>query len=222
MIMQEMNQPRETHVLIRGQYDRPGDKVEPGVPAVFPSLPAGAPKNRLALARWLVSPDHPLTARVTVNRFWQIYFGQGLVSTSEDFGAQGESPSHPLLLDWLATEFVRLGWDVKALQKVIVTSATYRQSSNISPELLLRDPENRLLARGPRRRLPAETIRDQALFVSGLLTNRVGGPSVKPYQPEGLWQEIATDTDYAQSHGDDLYRRSMYTYWNVRLLRRRW
>ena len=213
MVMQEMKQPRETHVLIRGQYDRPGDKVEPGVPAAFPALPADAPHNRLGLARWLVSPDHPLTARVAVNRFWQLYFGQGLVSTSEDFGAQGESPSHPKLLDWLATEFVRLGWDMKALQKTIVMSATYRQSSHISPELLLRDPDNRLLARGPRRRLPAETIRDQALFVGGLLTDRVGGPSVKPYQPDGLWQEIATDTEYTQSHGEDLYRRSLYTYW---------
>ena len=143
MVMEEMEHPRDTHVLIRGQYDHPGDKVEPGVPAVFPALPADAPNNRLGLARWLVSPDHPLTARVAVNRFWQQYFGQGLVSTSEDFGAQGESPSHPELLDWLATEFVRLGWDMKALQKVIVTSATYRQSSRISPELLARDPDNR-------------------------------------------------------------------------------
>ncbi len=213
MVMQEMEKPRDTHILIRGQYDQPGDKVEPGVPAAFPALPTGVPNNRLGLARWLVSPEHPLTARVAVNRFWQLYFGQGLVSTSEDFGAQGESPSHPQLLDWLATEFVRLGWDMKALQRVIVTSATYRQSSTISPDLLLLDPENRLLARGPRRRLPAETIRDQALFVSGLLTNRIGGASVKPYQPEGLWQEIATDTEYIQSHGDDLYRRSLYTYW---------
>ena len=213
MVMQEMEQPRETHVLVRGQYDHPGEEVEPGVPTVFPSMPANAPNNRLGLARWLVSPDHPLTARVAVNRFWQIYFAQGLVRTSEDFGAQGESPSHPKLLDWLATEFIRLGWDMKALQKVIVTSATYRQSSNISQELLQRDPDNRLLARGTRKRLPAESIRDQALFVSGLLTNRIGGPSVKPYQPDGLWQEIASDTEYTQAHGDDLYRRSMYTYW---------
>jgi hypothetical protein len=213
MVMEEMEKTRTTHVLIRGQYDHPGDPVEPGVPTVFPSMPADAPRNRLGLARWLVSPNHPLTARVAVNRFWQQYFGQGLVSTSEDFGAQGESPSHPELLDWLATEFVRLGWDVKALQKLIVTSATYRQSSNVSPELLQRDPENRLLARGPRKRLAAEAIRDQALSVSGLLTTRIGGPSVKPYQPEGLWQDIATDTEYDQSHGEDLYRRSLYTYW---------
>lgn len=213
MVMQEMEQPRATHILVRGQYDHPGDKVEPGVPRVFPSLPVDAPKNRLALARWLVSPDHPLTARVAVNRFWQRYFAQGLVSTSEDFGAQGESPSHPQLLDWLATEFIRLGWDIKALQKLIVTSATYRQSSNVTEELRQRDPENRLLARGTRTRLPAETIRDQALFISGLLTNRIGGPSVKPYQPEGLWQEMASDTEYTQAHGEDLYRRSLYTYW---------
>ena len=213
MVMQEMETPRESHVLIRGQYDHPGESVQPGVPVVFPSMPANSPNNRLGLARWLVSPDHPLTARVAVNRFWQHYFGQGLVRTSEDFGAQGESPSHPALLDWLATEFIRLGWDVKALQKTIVMSSTYRQSSVSSAKLQSADPENRLLARGPRHRLPGETIRDQALFVSGLLSNRLGGPSVKPYQPDGLWQEIASDTEYAQSHGEDLYRRSLYTYW---------
>ena len=213
MVMQEMEQPRQTSVLIRGQYDHPGEPVKPGVPAVFPSLPVNAPNNRLGFAQWLVSPDQPLTARVAVNRFWQQYFGVGLVRTTEDFGAQGESPSHPELLDWLATEFVRSGWDVKALQKLIVTSSVYRQSSGITRELLLRDPENRLYARGRRGRLPAETIRDQALFVSGLLNEKIGGPSVKPYQPDGLWQEIATDTEYKQSHGDDLYRRSLYTYW---------
>jgi hypothetical protein len=213
MVMQELEKPRETRLLVRGQYDHPGDKVAPGVPSVFPPLPVNAPENRLGLARWLVSPDHPLTARVAVNRFWQFYFNEGLVGTSEDFGAQGESPSHPELLDWLATEFVRLDWDVKALQKLIVTSATYRQSSSVSEALLQRDPDNRLLARGTRKRLPAETIRDQALFVSGLLTNRIGGPSVKPYQPEGLWQEIASDTEYIQAHGENLYRRSLYSYW---------
>ncbi|MCA9009267.1 MAG: DUF1553 domain-containing protein, partial [Planctomycetaceae bacterium] len=213
MVMEELKQPRETHVLVRGQYDHPAERVEPGVPEVFPSVPPDAPRNRLSLARWLVRPDHPLTARVAVNRFWQMYFGQGLVSTSEDFGAQGESPSHPELLDWLATEFIRLGWDMKALQRLIVTSATYRQASQVSDALYQRDPDNRLLARGTRRRLSAETIRDQALFISGLLTDRIGGPSVKPYQPEGLWREIASDTEYAQDHGDDLYRRSLYTYW---------
>ncbi len=213
MVMQEMATPRETHVLQRGQYDRPGERVEPGVPEAFLPLPANAPRNRLGLARWLVSPEHPLTARVAVNRLWQQFYEHGLAKTSEDFGSQGEPPSHPELLDWLATEFVRNEWDIKALQRLIVTSATYRQASDASTELLSRDPENRLLARGPRRRLPAETIRDQALFVSGLLTRTIGGPSVKPYQPPGLWQEIATDTDYVQSHGEDLYRRSLYTYW---------
>ena len=212
MVMQEMDQPRATHVLIRGQYDQPGEPVEADIPAAFPPLPANAPQNRLGFAQWLVSPEHPLTARVAVNRICQMHFGQGLVRTSEDFGAQGDLPSHPELLDWLATEFVQSGWDVKKLRKLIVTSATYRQGSEISPELLRADPENRLLARGPRRRLSAEAVRDQALFVSGLLTEKMGGPSVKPYQPEGLWKEIATDTDYIQSHGDDLYRRSLYTY----------
>jgi len=213
MVMQEMDQPRATHVLIRGQYDQPGEKVEPGVPAAFPPLPANAPQNRLGFAQWLMSPEHPLTARVAVNRIWQMHFGQGLVRTSEDFGAQGDLPSHPELLDWLATEFVASDWDIKKLHRLIVTSATYRQASEASPELLRADPENRLLARGPRRRLSAEAVRDQALFVSGLLTEKIGGPSVKPYQPDGLWQEIATDTDYIQSHEDDLYRRSLYTYW---------
>jgi hypothetical protein len=213
MVMQEMERPRETHVLVRGQYDLPGEPVQPAVPAVFPTMPVGAPNNRLGFARWLASPDHPLTARVAVNRYWQQFFGLGLVATSEDFGAQGESPSHPELLDWLATEFVRLQWDIKAMQRLIVTSATYRQSSHESPELQVADPDNRLLARGPRRRLSAESIRDQALFLSGLLTKSIGGPSVKPYQPTGLWQEIATDTSYDQSHGEDLYRRSLYTYW---------
>ncbi|MFN8710440.1 MAG: DUF1553 domain-containing protein, partial [Planctomyces sp.] len=213
MVMQEMAIPRKTHILVRGQYDNPGEVVNPGTPSFLPPLSNSAPGNRLGFARWLVSPEHPLTARVTVNRFWQRFFGAGLVKTSEDFGVQGDPPSHPELLDWLSSEFVRNGWNMKAIQKLIVMSATYRQSSRVNPELLLRDPENRLLARGPRFRLPAETIRDQALFVSGLLNPSVGGPSVKPYQPDGLWKEIATDMDYAQSHGQDLYRRSLYTYW---------
>jgi len=212
MVMQEMDPPRATHVLIRGQYDQPGEKVEPGVPMAFPPLPPDAPKNRLGFAQWLISPEHPLTARVAVNRIWQMHFGLGLVKTAEDFGAQGDLPSHPELLDWLATEFVQSGWDVKKLHRLIVTSATYRQSSDVSLELQRLDPDNRLLARGPRRRLSAEAVRDQALFVSGLLREKIGGPSVKPYQPDGLWKEIATDTDYVQSHGEDLYRRSLYTY----------
>ncbi len=213
MVMQERTTPRQTHILSRGQYDQPVALVAAKVPAVFPDLPANAPKNRLGFARWLVSGKHPLTARVAVNRFWQMYFGIGIVSTTEDFGAQGELPSHPLLLDWLATEFVDNGWNVKALQKLIVMSATYQQSSQSSAEMRARDPDNRLLSRGPRFRLPAETVRDQALAISGLLKHRLGGPSVRPYQPTGLWKEIATDTDYDQSHGDDLYRRSLYTYW---------
>ena len=212
MVMQERDTVRDTFLLLRGAYDKPGDKVTPGVPAILPTLPKGEPNNRLGFARWLVDPSNPLTARVAVNRFWQMYFGAGLVKTVEDFGSQGEWPSHPELLDWLATEFVRTGWDVKAMQKLIVTSATYRQSSKATPELLQKDPENRLLARAPRFRLPAEMIRDQALAVSGLLVERIGGPSVKPYQPAGLWKELSGQ-DYVQDTGEKLYRRSLYTYW---------
>jgi len=214
MVMAEANPPKPTFLLVRGAYDHPGDKVTPGVPAVLPPLPSGAPNNRLGFAEWLIAPANPLLARVTVNRFWQMYFGIGIVKTVEDFGSQGEWPSDPELLDWLATEFVRSGWDVKALQKLMVMSATYRQSSEVTPEMLQRDPENRLLARGPRFRLPAEMIRDQALSVAGLLAEKIGGPSVKPYQPEGLWKEISMqDMDYVQGHGEDLYRRSLYTFW---------
>ena len=212
MVMQEMPTPRETHLLIRGAYDRPGDKVQPGVPAALPPLPKGAPNNRMGLAKWLIDPANPLTARVVVNRFWQMYFGTGLVKTVEDFGSQGEWPTQPELLDWLATEFVRTGWDMKAMQKLIVTSATYRQSSKTTPELLQRDPENRLFARGPRLRLTPEMVRDQALAISGLLVEKIGGPSVKPYQPAGLWKEI-NGQDYPQEHGENLYRRSLYTFW---------
>ena len=212
MVMEEMPAPRATHVLIRGQYDQPGPRVGPGVPgALAPSLQA-AKADRLALARWLVDPANPLTARVAVNRDWQMLFGTGLVKTVDDFGAQGEPPSHPELLDWLATEFIRSGWDVKAMLRLMVTSATYRQSSRVPPEAHRRDPENRLLARGPRLRLPAEMIRDQALALGGLLVERAGGPSVKPYQPPGLWNELA-DADYVQDHGPDLYRRGLYTFW---------
>ncbi|MFN3322750.1 MAG: DUF1553 domain-containing protein [Bryobacteraceae bacterium] len=213
MVMQESPTPRDAHVLLRGAYDAPGEKVEPDVPAVLPPLPAGEPVNRLTLARWLVDRSNPLTARVTVNRFWQMLFGVGLVKTAEDFGSQGEWPVHPELLDWLAVEFMENGWDVKAILKTIVTSATYRQSSKVSPELLQRDPENRLLARGARVRLPAEMIRDQALAASGLLVERMGGPSAKPYQPPGLWQELAGGKGYQPDTGEGLYRRSLYTYW---------
>ena len=177
MVMQERPQPRDTFLLVRGAYDKPGEKVAPGLPAILPPLPAGARNDRLGLARWLASPSNPLTARVMVNRLWQMYFGVGIVKTVEDFGSQGEWPTHPELLDWLATEFMRTGWDVKALVKTIVTSATYRQSSSVSRDLLQRDPENRLLARGPRFRLPAEMVRDQALAISGLLVEKPSCPA---------------------------------------------
>jgi hypothetical protein len=181
-------------------------------------MEAELPRNRLGLARWLLDPSHPLTSRVAVNRFWQMYFGTGIVKTVEDFGSQGEAPVHRELLDWLATEFIRTGWDIKAMQKLIVTSAAYRQASKVTPELLDKDPENRLLARGPRFRLPAETVRDNALAISGLLHEQLGGPSVNPYQPPGIWEELAFGEVYSaqvyrQSEGDDLYRRSMYTFW---------
>ena len=218
MVMREMDEPRETFVLRRGDYRNKGEKVTPGVPAVLPPMPNGAPANRLGLAQWLVHPLHPLTARVAVNHYWQMYFGSGIVRTSEDFGSQGESPRHPELLDWLATEFVRTGWDIKAMQRLIVTSATYRQSSRVTPELLEKDPQNQLLARGPRFRLPAEMVRDNALTISGLLNDEIGGPSVYPYQPKGLWKELAyggffSGQKYTPGSGKDVYRRSMYTIW---------
>jgi hypothetical protein len=217
MVMADLPKLRDTFVLKRGRYDMPdkSQKVEPGVPACLSRLPAGAPHNRLGLARWLVDLANPLTARVAVNRFWQRYFGAGLVRTTENFGIQGEPPSHPELLDWLATEFIHIGWDTKAMQKLIVTSATYRQTSAETPALQQRDPENRLLARGPRFRLPAEVVRDNALAISGLLTEKAGGPSVKPYQPAGLWEELAGgagEGPYIQDKGANLYRRSLYVY----------
>jgi mono/diheme cytochrome c family protein len=260
MIMEETPQPRPTSLLKRGAYDAPGEKVERGVPATLPPLRRGgrgeaariAPtSNRLDFARWLVSAEHPLTGRVAVNRFWQTLFGAGLVRTTEDFGTQGELPSHPELLDWLAVEFrdghgtgsgsdlvgvgqrdrrgnqlatargtVPAAWDVKALLKTMVMSATYRQSSKITPQSQQRDPDNRLLARGPRFRLPAEMIRDQALFVSGLLVEKLGGPSVKPYQPDGLYKDMAFSgmTGYDRDEGEGLWRRSLYTFWKRTVL----
>jgi hypothetical protein len=219
MVMQELEKPRETFILVRGAYDKKGERVYPNVPSILPSLPAAKETNRLAFAGWLVSPENPLTARVTMNRIWDSFFGMGIVKSVENFGVQGELPTHPELLDWMATEFMRSSWDLKAMQKLIVMSATYRQSSRVTPELVERDPENLLLARGPRFRLSAEMIRDQALFAAGLLSEKVGGPPVKPYQPEGLWEELAAGpvgtgfATYEQGRGEDLYRRSLYTYW---------
>ena len=220
MVMNTSKKPRKTHMLNRGQYDQPGEEVTAGVPVGLPQPPADFPKNRLGLARWLVQPDHPLTSRVAVNRLWQMFFGRGIVFTSADFGSQGSPPTHPKLLDWLALEFIESGWDVKHLVKTMVMSSAYRQSSVTTPEKLEADPYNQLLSRGPRFRLEAEFVRDAVLQVSGLLTERIGGPSVRPYQPPNLWREIshygsspATSQVFVQDHGERLYRRSMYTYW---------
>ena len=214
MVLHELNQPRDTYLLNRGQYDQPdkSEKLQPATPPILGTWNNNWPRNRLGLAQWLMDSEHPLTARVTVNRMWQHYFGLGLVKTSENFGVQGEHPTHPELLDWLATEFIRKKWDLKAMHKLIVTSATYRQTSEIKPKLLNRDPENRLLARGPRKRLTPYAIRDTALFTSGLLNGQIGGPSVKPYMPPGIWKSIS-NAAYKQDKGARLYRRSMYTYW---------
>ncbi len=211
MVMDQLKEPRETFVLVRGSYNQPADTVAPGTPRFLPPMERQGRPDRLALARWLVSPAHPLTARVTVNRFWQAFFGTGIVATPGDFGAQGELPSHPELLDFLAVDFVESGWNVKALHRQIVTSATYRQSSQRTSDA---DPDNKWLARGPRMRLPSWMIRDQALQLSGLLTDSVGGPPVFPYQPEGVWNEATFgQVTYSQDSGGDLYRRSLYTFW---------
>ena len=220
-VMQDSEIQQPTHVLVRGDFRQPAERVHPGVPAVFPPLPE-VTSPRLALAEWLVSADNPLPARVVVNRFWAMLFGRGIVKTAEDFGSQGEPPSHPKLLDWLALEFITSGWDVKHLLKYIVTSSTYRQSSAANAEKWQADPENRLLARGARFRLPAEMIRDNALYISGLLKEKIGGPSAKPYQPSGLWKEMSygnsSGKGYQQDHGDNLYRRGIYTFWKRSIL----
>jgi hypothetical protein len=216
MVMDERPVPRETYALQRGQWDKPdkSERLFPGVPSVLPPLPQGVPANRLALARWLVAPEHPLTARVTVNRYWQQFFGTGLVKTMGDFGSQGERPSHPELLDWLAVEFRASGWNVKRLHRLIVTSATYRQSSQVTPERLEKDPYNRLLSRGPRVRLTSLALRDQALAVSGLLVEKRGGPAVKPYQPPGVWEDFSLgQIRYTPDKAEGLHRRSLYTFW---------
>jgi len=212
MVMGEMDPPRPTHIRLRGVYHQHGELVQPALPEVFPSFDSRLPRNRLGLAKWLVSGAHPLTARVAVNRYWLRLFGRGLVKTAGDFGLQGDRPSHLDLLDWLADEFVRLDWDIKAMQKLIVSSATYRQDSRVTSALLEQDPENVLLARGPRQRLSAHAVRDQALAAGGLLVERIGGPSVSPYQPPKFWETLSNMT-YKQSKGEDLYRRSLYTIW---------
>ncbi len=214
MVMQEMTPRRSTHILKRGQYDQPGDEVQPAALSAFTDLSSQA-NTRLDLARWLTNPQHPLTARVAVNRWWEILFGTGIVETVEDFGVQGAAPTHPELLDWLATELIARKWDTHEILKLMVLSATYRQSSNATPQLLEHDPRNRLISRGPRYRLPAETVRDNALAIGGLLVERVGGPSVKPYQPAGLWEDVSVSRrdSYAEDQGEGLYRRSMYTFW---------
>ena len=216
-VANERPEPAVAHVLFRGDYDKRRDAVKPGTPAILPPMPADLPRNRLGFAKWLVRPEHPLTARVTVNRFWQEVFGQGLVRTPGDFGVTGDEPSHPELMDWLAVEFRENGWDMKKFFKLLVTSATYRQSAAITPEKRAKDRENRLLSRGPRFRMDAEMLRDYALAASGLLVGTLGGPSVKPYQPEGVWEAVAmigsNTRDYQQDTGENLYRRSMYTFW---------
>ncbi|MFM9090159.1 MAG: DUF1553 domain-containing protein, partial [Verrucomicrobiota bacterium] len=217
-ISRELAEPRPAHVLKRGQYDQPGELVTPATPSFLPPLQArGARPDRLDLARWLVDARHPLTSRVTVNRFWGQLFGAGLVRTPADFGLQGEPPTHPELLDWLAAEFQAGGWDVKALVRLLVTSRTYRQDARVAPALLEGDPENRLLGRGPRLRLDAEVLRDQALALGGLLRPEIGGAPVRPYQPVNIWEPVAfggSNTKvYVQDQGAALYRRSLYTFW---------
>ena len=218
LVMEEKkNSEPFAHILNRGEYSQPGERVGAGVPEALPPLPGGAPRNRLGLAQWLVAPENPLTARVTMNRLWQQFFGTGLVESTGDFGIMGDRPSHPRLLDWLAVEFRDSGWDLRRMTRAIVTSATYRQSAKIAPAALERDPGNRWLARGPRHRLDAEVLRDQALAAAGLLVAKIGGRPVRPYQPEGIWEAVAmkesTTRYYRPGAGEDLYRRSLYTLW---------
>ncbi|NDB06518.1 MAG: DUF1553 domain-containing protein, partial [Acidimicrobiia bacterium] len=214
MVLAERKEPRDTFVLVRGVWDKHGDKVSPDVPKALAGWPEGEPRTRLGLARWLTSKDNPLTARVTVNHLWQMLFGQGLVKTTEDFGLQGERPLHPELLDWLAVDLVEHGWDLKRTLKLIVMSRTYRQDSSVSPALLAKDPENRLLARGARFRLPSWMIRDSALRTAGLFNPALGGPPVRPYQPDGVWEELFMGRfKYEPSEGTAQYRRTLYAFW---------
>ena len=222
MVMKDLAKPRSTYILERGQYDLKREKVSADVPAILNQLRSDLPRNRLGLAKWLTDPNHPLTARVAVNRYWQMLFGRGLVGSVEDFGTQGDRPTHPELLDALAIEFVESGWDVKAMLRLMLNSATYRQSSKSNAKSLEQDPKNQWLARGARFRLDAEQIRDLALAVSGLLNQKIGGPSVYPYQPDGLWLELnnrpGLSRKYVEGSGDELYRRSMYTFWKRTVL----
>jgi hypothetical protein len=215
--MQEKTEPAVAYILQRGDYDKRRDPVKPDTPKSLPPMPADLPKNRLGFAQWLLRPEHPLTTRVTVNRYWQELFGTGIVRTTGDLGTSGELPSHPELLDWMAVEFRESGWDIKRFFKMLVMSSTYQQSAATTPEKLDKDPQNRLLSRGPRFRMDAEMVRDYALAAGGLLVPKIGGPSVKPYQPEGVWEAVAmigSDTrDYKADSGPSLYRRSMYTLW---------
>ncbi|MGC6488000.1 MAG: PSD1 and planctomycete cytochrome C domain-containing protein, partial [Planctomycetota bacterium] len=213
LVMEELDAPRKTRIFVRGDYRNPGAEVEVGTPSMLPPMPKDLPKNRLGLARWLVSGDHPLTARVTVNRAWQQFFGRGIVSTAGDFGIRGAQPSHPQLLDWLASEFVQSGWDLKRLHRLITLSATYRQRAEVDDDARAADPDNVMLARGPHQRLSAEMVRDQALYAAGLLHQELGGESVKPHQPEGLWRATLGSGRWTQSKGDDAYRRGLYVYW---------
>jgi hypothetical protein len=217
MIYRDAPTPRPAFVMLRGQYDKPGESVQPGTPAALPPLQATDRPTRLDFARWAVANENPLTARVYVNRLWQQFFGLGLVKTSNDFGTQGEPPTHPELLDWLAVEFRDSGWDIRAMVRLMVTSAAFRRASQVTPALLQADPENRLLARGPRFRLDAEEIRDNALFVSGLLDLTMGGKGVKPYQPDNIWEPVAftgsNTQHYKRDSGSALYRRTLYTFY---------
>jgi hypothetical protein len=216
-VMQEKNEAATAFVLFRGDYDKRRDEVKAETPAFLPPMAPDLPKNRLGFAKWLLTPENPLTARVTVNRFWQQLFGAGIVRTSGDFGVTGEAPSHQELLDWMAVEFREGGWNVKDFFKMLVNSAAYRQSAATTPEKLEKDEANRLISRGPRFRMDAEMVRDYALAASGLLVSKVGGPSVRPYQPDGVWEAVAiigsNTRDYKADTGDRLYRRSLYTFW---------
>jgi hypothetical protein len=215
--MEEKKSEPFAHVLTRGVYTDKGEKVAPATPAVLPPMAADAPKNRLGLAQWLNDPANPLPARVNMNRTWYYFFGSGIVETNDDFGIMGARPSHPKLLDWLAAEFIDSKWNYRHMIKLMVTSAVYRQSGVVPPEKLEKDPANRLLARGPRYRLDAEQIRDLALSAADLLSKKVGGPSVRPYQPDGIWEAVAMPQSntrtYRQDSGEALYRRSLYTMW---------